>query len=112
MPFGRVRKVEKVIGVGSLAKFLAISYRELGERLARLVGHVYGKSTIGTWAMVETKPRSRKWFKQYWMPRDVELAFYKLIRDYIHWVTNGRWAARVKRAKGTHLWQIKLKKVA
>jgi hypothetical protein len=112
MPIGKVRKIQKVTGVGSLAKFLAVSYRQLGEKLAKLVGHTYGKGAIGTWAMAETAHRSRKWFKQYWMPHDVEQAFYKLIRDFVHWATSGRWAASVKRRRGTHLWQIKLVKVA
>jgi hypothetical protein len=109
MPFGKVRKAEKVIGVGSLARFLAVTYNQLAEKLARLVGHRYGKSSLSTWAMVESHKRlPRGWFKKYWMPDYVEQAFKKLIRDYIHWATDGRYAVRVT---GTHRWRVTLRKI-
>jgi DNA-binding transcriptional regulator PaaX len=109
MPFGRVRKVEKVIGVGSLAKFLAVTYNQLAEMLAKLVGHRYGKSSMSTWAMVETYKRLPKaWYKKYWMPHHIEQAFKKLIRDYIHWATDGRYAVRVT---GIHRWRVTLRRI-
>ena len=109
MPFGKVRKVEKVIGVGSLAKFLAVTYNQLADKLAKMVGHRYGKSSLSTWAMVESHKRlPAKWYKKYWMPGYVEQAFKRLIRDYIYWVTDGRYAARVT---GVHRWRVTLRKV-
>ena len=114
MPFGKVRKVEKVQGVGSWAKFLVVSYIELAEMLAKSTGYRYGKSTIGTWAMAEHprkkdgKKHDAKWYKQYWMPVRVEAAFKKMIRDYIHWATDGRYAVRVT---GKRHWKVTLRRV-
>jgi hypothetical protein len=108
--FGTLRKVKKVVGVGSLANFLEMTYSELAMKLARYIGgKVYGKGTLCTWAMVERRERMpRGWFKHYWMPASVEAAFKRMIRDYIHWASDGRYAVSVS---GIHRWRVQLRRI-
>lgn len=109
MPFGQVRKVQKVIGVRSLCVFLAISYKQLAVIIHRATGRAYTKSALSTWAMVEKRSRMPSgWFKKYWMPDCVAETLKRFLRDYVHWVTDGRYAVRVS---GAHRWSVQLRRV-
>lgn len=110
MPFGRLKRVEKVRGVGSLCKFLQITYRELAGLLASAVGHLYSKSTLCTWASLEHMKRAPAgWYEKYWMPEFVERAFRELIRQAVLQLSGRRYIACVT---GTHRWKVTLRRIA
>ncbi len=110
MPFGRLRRIEKVCGVGSLCKFLEMTYRELAELIAGAVGHLYTKSTLCTWASLERMKRAPGgWYARYWMPEFVERAFKELIRQSVLQLSGRRFIACVT---GTHRWKVTLRRIA
>lgn len=112
MPFRTFRGIKNVHGVYSLKSYLGLTYEELGEMVSDFIGRerAYSKSAIGTWALADKNGiESRKWFKKYWMQRDTERAFKSLIRDYVSWVSGGRYRARVT---GTRVWHVQLRRVS
>ena len=104
--FGVSRRAKKVLGIASLAVFLAVSYRQLGAMLAQYTGKVYGKSSIGTWAMYER--RAGRVPARHRMPANVSEALHRLFRDAIHWLTDGKYAASVR---GSYHWRVRVVRI-
>ena len=110
-PFRTVRGIVKVSGIGSLAKFLRLSLRDLGRLLAHFIpgGHVYGRGTLCTWAKPEHKPQSRKWHKQYKMPDAVRRALCAMVRSFVVWASWGVYDADVRVGR---VMRVQLRRVA
>jgi hypothetical protein len=104
-----VQRAVKVRGVRSLAKFLALSYSQLAQLLAKYVGHVYTRAALCNWAKPERVRRVPDgYYETYWMPEHVEAAFKQIIKDFVAWATHGKWRALVSEE---HRWTVKVVRV-